>query len=276
MATNKHIIANAFTCDAGYIYKVPVSELRMDYSYQRVSGAKVKDIMNEYDPKKAGLLLVNYRPEEDLFYIIDGGHRFEAAKRLGKEFMDCQIEVGMTVEEEAKRFAEQEKNKTKLKPFHRFHAAKRSGDAIANDLQRLCDAYSIKIVASPKDGDGSLKGLAYAWSVAQAGKLERLDWIFKVIKMAAWHYAAGAYNTATLEGLDAMYDKLRNVDNGEIVLMNVLRMDTPTTLKQKALGHHHGRVTRGAIAQYLNEEVEHALKTRMVIPMETMKLMEAR
>lgn len=270
MATNKHIIANAFTCDAGYIYKVPVSELRMDYSYQRVSGAKVKDIMNEYDPKKAGLLLVNYRPEEDLFYIIDGGHRFEAAKRLGKEFMDCQIEVGMTVEEEARRFAEQEKNKTKLKPFHKFHAEKRGGNIIANELQALCDKYSIKIVASPKDGDGSLKGLACAWDMAKAGKLDHLDWIFRVIKMAAWHYAAGAYNTATLEGLDAMYDKLHDIQHGDIVLMNVLRMDTPTTLKQKALGHHHGRVTRGALAEYLSTEVEQSLKNRMVIPVETL------
>ena len=85
------------------IERLNVADIKVDRAYQRaLSDLKLNQIMWQWDEPAAGILLVCLR--DDGYYVIDGQHRLEAAKRLGIKFLRCQVLIDIEVKKEAELF----------------------------------------------------------------------------------------------------------------------------------------------------------------------------
>ena len=85
----------------GIVYqKLNVSDLNVDYSYQRaISKTRVNRIISDFKPGAIGVLIVSQR--KDACYIVDGLHWAEALTKLGIESVMCLIHYDLTLKEEA-------------------------------------------------------------------------------------------------------------------------------------------------------------------------------
>lgn len=99
-------------------------------SYQRnIKNKAVVNIINDFDPDIMGVILVSHR--DDAYYIIDGQHRVEALKRLGKPTIMCQVLTGLTYEEEAAKFEKLNTNRVGLTAVNKFNARIEKKDAVS-------------------------------------------------------------------------------------------------------------------------------------------------
>lgn len=81
-----------------------VKDLATDMSYQSpVKESQVTRIVNNFDEGSIGTIYVNLRAN-GIYYIIDGQHRVTALKRLGMPTVKAEVYVGLSIEEEAKKY----------------------------------------------------------------------------------------------------------------------------------------------------------------------------
>ena len=129
----KSVLTNAINfgkVKAGY---VPATVLFTDGDYQRKPQSKIRKIAANWDNDKCGFLTVNYRDDVGKFAIIDGQNRFTAARIANVDYLPCHILNGVSKEEEAKFFANQDENKTRVTPFDKFRAELYYGDEMQPD-----------------------------------------------------------------------------------------------------------------------------------------------
>ena len=62
---------------------IPVTEMFVDTTYQRLVQSKAPKIAKEWDDRKCKMLEISYREDIDKYAIIDGQNRWTAAKMIG-------------------------------------------------------------------------------------------------------------------------------------------------------------------------------------------------
>lgn len=86
------------------VMTVKIEDLKVDHSYQReLDQKRVKNIADKFNPELAGTIIVSRR-EDGSLYIIDGNHRVNAMKLIGKKYVMANILENLTIEEEAADF----------------------------------------------------------------------------------------------------------------------------------------------------------------------------
>jgi hypothetical protein len=87
------------------------------------------------------------------YFVIDGQHRAEAARRLGiKEVPGVLLEAA-SLEEQARAFVEANQSRVAINAFALFHARLAAGDEDAAELGRLCRKAGISIPRYPIPAD---------------------------------------------------------------------------------------------------------------------------
>ena len=125
--------------------RVDLDRLLVDYRYQRpVEERRVSRIVSEFDGRLLGTLELSKR-EDGSYAVIDGQHRFEALKALGRKRASAVVHSGLTVNEEADLFARSNMGRKPLTPIQRFRAQVFSGDPQAVDLQRIITHAGFKV-----------------------------------------------------------------------------------------------------------------------------------
>jgi len=120
--------------------QLPINSLVSSQEYQkdRVDTKVVSSIIKSFNPHRLGTLRVSFRG--GTYYVFDGQHRLTALKTMypdGIYFVECEIHYGLTYEEEAKLFAEQNKNKSALTAYHEFNAKMEAKDNDAIEINRI-------------------------------------------------------------------------------------------------------------------------------------------
>lgn len=212
---------------------LPLELLFVDMSYQRPSHTKVKKIAAEFDLNKCGMILVSYRSDTGLFAIIDGSHRFEAARLIGMQTMVCQILTGLSVEQEALVFAAQNENCVRLTENDLLKAQVRAGDEIAIGFQNLCREFGIKLYACADTGALVCTKTARNYFTEDA---EALRWVFAMISKVKWHAVRKGYSTYSVKALWSIYHDFRDrLPEVEDKLYEILTPLTPQMLVAKAV-----------------------------------------
>ena len=135
---------------------LPANMLRTDKDYQRVV---VKSwaafLANTFAAEKFGILHVSERSDGS-WYILDGQHRWEALKILGKGHFDvsvpCLIYYGLTRQQEADQFRSlnNSKNMTAYAKFKAGLFAKYEDEVAVN---KIANAAGFKISNNPSPGN---------------------------------------------------------------------------------------------------------------------------
>lgn len=213
---NQMVNANSMVIAGKKLGLIPTTEMFIDTTYQRTVQSKVNKISKNWDSNKCAILQVSYRFDVDKYAIIDGQNRWEAAKKAGVTHLLCQIYENLTIKEEAKIFAEQNDNVTRISSADKFKSLLVMDDKICLQIKELCDEFGISIRKTYGDSlcktRKNLNGLVAAQRIVEQYGIHCLRWIFEVIEKSGWDLTAKAYTDRSFQVLIAFYKARYNKD----------------------------------------------------------------
>lgn len=217
---NQMVNDNAMVIAGKKLGLVPVTEMFIDGTYQRSIQKKVNKIASNWDNNKCDILQVSYRPDLDKYAIIDGQNRWAAAQKIGVTHLLCQIFEGLTIKEEARIFAEQNDNVSKISSADKFKSLLVMEDETCLQIKNLCDEFGISIRKTYGDTLNkirkNLNGLIAAQRIVEIHGIDCLRWIFTVIEKSGWDLTAKAYSYRSLQLLYDFYLARYNKDSFEL------------------------------------------------------------
>ncbi|MEG1554003.1 MAG: ParB/Srx family N-terminal domain-containing protein [Rikenellaceae bacterium] len=229
----KTIVDNAFEIGGKKFANIPLGELAVDHDYQRNTGSKLKQLIEDWDIRKCDVLIVSYR--DDKFYVLDGQHRWQAAMKNEVQSLPCQIHVGFSKIDEAKCFAYQDANVTKLTPFDTFKANQVIGDRVDKGILRLCEKYEITVKKPHGRMVANLGAITIARLFYKVHGSVGLEWAFDILKKSNWHNCPGAYSEKTLIAMYFLYGEFKDVaTDAKIAAIEELKERTPYSYKISA------------------------------------------
>lgn len=180
---------------------VPIDLLFADPQFQRItetSNSRIQTLVNNWDANKMDALKVSPHPETGNFSIINGYHRFTAAKQLRQKMIEVEIvmfpsEIAMNpakrLKAEAKLFATQNDEVHRLSPSQKHNANLILGVQENVVLQKVADKHGIILHSKYRNNaayPGYLTGFDKALEIAKVGGEQMLDDVFAIIKEGRW------------------------------------------------------------------------------------------
>lgn len=273
---------------------IPIEMLTFDESYQRIdtsSASKIKTLADKWDSRKMTPLLVAPHPETHNFCVIDGYHRYSAAKIMkerGKEIvgLECDVVLGLSKDprerriQEAKLFVTQDNEADKLTPMQK-HKANLLCDIPENvALQKVVDKYDVMLKKPTGRGvakAGHLSGFTAALAIAKVDGQKILDDVFYVITNSRWNLCRSGFNSCYLRSI-RMVLKLHPENISEIQ-KEMIRYFTPIQPEQfsaESKAAYPGRKEIDGVTMHLEDIVCDALGLEKVYQKEAEKKMVAK
>ena len=133
---------------------VPIGTLFIDKRYQRSAESRksrkvIADIATDFSWAKCQPLTVVHVKSRDMYAVIDGQHRFEAAKELKLTELPCYIVSDCETEEQAAFFVAVNRNRVQLNALALFHANIAAKDQDHLDLAQLLRECKITVPRNP-------------------------------------------------------------------------------------------------------------------------------
>lgn len=235
---------------------LPVSLLHIDQTYQReLDKAHVSEMSKNWDPDFCDDLVVSFRDGDDGFgfFVLDGQHRLEVARLKGINMLPCVIYEGMSVEDEAKKFGEQDCRRKKLNNFDQFkcRAVWRHEDTII--VKRVCDEYNVSYSKSNKSTKPLLSAINAAILSCRKHGEEGVRWIFDTIQKLGWHNDCNAYSRAVINALSNVYGMHEDKLETKLQLIRNLqgRLHNPCAIVTRAQAERPGRGPTVALTQFM-------------------------
>lgn len=210
---------NARQVGSKYFMEIPTALLAFDMSYQRndmVRESKLKALADNWVDALCDPIKVAPHPEENLFYIYDGGHRYSVQAAMGRSKMLCEIAMDLAEMkpqerrvEEAKRFAKQSDNVDKLSAVQRHDANVLIGNKANVFVNDLCNKYGVAINPVRQRGGShtyknTLTALNKALSIAHKED-NPLPEIFKVVCESGWNKGTDGFKNTVVESLNNIF-----------------------------------------------------------------------
>ena len=127
---------------------VPITELRVDVSYQRrLDPARVKKYFGIYNPALLTPLSVARRSDGSL-WVWDGQHRLALLKMLGEDLAPCFVIESTGLEDEAGLFIEAQKARKALTQMDTWKAKLARQDPVALEIKATVEACGFRVGTS--------------------------------------------------------------------------------------------------------------------------------
>lgn len=230
---------------------VPVEKMRVDREYQRVLRSRVKRMADAWDYEKCDVLIVSYR--DGVFFLVDGQHRYEAAKANDVRFLACQILEGMSQEDEARRFLSQNTEACSLTPYDTWNANLLIGDFVDCTIDKICKEFGLKIRGTVgKRAPGVVGSLVEARNTVKSHGAEGLRWVFNVLSGAHWNEVRDGHNSCIMQALRQFY-----AANKETIFkytdraINTLFGTSPAKFQARAVAMFSDCDVRFAVSKYV-------------------------
>lgn len=134
---------------------IKLTELYVDPVYQRNAKSRnslnnIAYIQENFSWAYCGALVVSFVPEKSQYAIVDGQHRFIAA-RARKDILElpCVVVSGQDVKKQAQGFVIVNDKRVRLNNLGTYHASVAAGDPDAVSLQKILDDCNIQIPSTP-------------------------------------------------------------------------------------------------------------------------------
>lgn len=154
---------------------LPLEELNVDPSYQRsidnrASQRLIASIATHFDWRLCAPLIVSRRAD-GAKVIIDGQHRWEAAKRRGDPpHLPCCLYVYENPADEAKVFIAANRSRKPISRLDDFHAALAAGDDDACEVRRLVEEAGLSIARTSDASQAAEGEIAFTSSILAASR----------------------------------------------------------------------------------------------------------
>ena len=227
-------VLDDYVYGGAHVAEVPVKNLKVDMSYQREFGETlVSRIVSSFDVNKFELPTVNRRPDKSLF-VVDGGHRLEAALRIGMRTITCRI-IEIPAADEAICFIDLNRQRRWVSPVQHFKAELAAGNPAAIEINCAVTDRGLRVSTSHSPNVLSCTSTLHRLYArgGTVGMCRVLD-----ASLQAWpHNEARRLAGQLLQGIGVFYDKRPKADDEKLVaaLANV----TCSYLLGKSSGRWH-------------------------------------
>jgi Family of unknown function (DUF6551) len=145
--TDSRKVLEQYVLGTSQFMEIPVDKLKVDMSYQREQAESlVTTIVTRFDLNKFEAPTVNIRPDHSHF-VVDGGHRVEAARRLGMSTLTCRI-VHVGEEDEPGLFIELNRQRRWVTPVQTFKAEVANGNPSSIEIERCLSDRGLRVASS--------------------------------------------------------------------------------------------------------------------------------
>lgn len=207
------VVNNIQTIGGKKFAYIPLELLTIDSRYQRgalTTENKINKLVGSWNRNLMNPILVSPHKEKALFYIVDGFHRVEAARRMGLTGIEAEVLVDLPDDPEqrliaeAKLFGNQLKAVDKLTPIQSHNANVLAGVTANILLERIAEKYNVNIkpanCQSRKKRINTVTAFATALRVAKKGE-QLLDDIFDIICYAGWNMGTEGFTHWVIQSL---------------------------------------------------------------------------
>lgn len=156
--------------------------------YQRpVEWDRVQEIIDKFDPLKLTLLGVSWRGIGEQV-VVQGQHRWHALmKMFGPDYIvECRVWLGLSIEEEADLFADEDGTRKRSSPRDRLRANLVAKHPDAIDLQSLIEQRGWRLRGGSSPSERTLACVAILRRVQERQGLEVLNEVLAVLEEAGW------------------------------------------------------------------------------------------
>lgn len=150
---------------------VDIDRMFIDRYGRPLSEPKVVRLAAKWNTQKCAPLLLSYRDDQDMFAILDGGHRREAARRNNATKLPCYIHLDLTYEQEADLYLAYATVHQQT-AMDKFRARIEGREPHALAIQRICRGQGIQISLTAARSDNH--DARYINAVAAVEKVYRL------------------------------------------------------------------------------------------------------
>lgn len=132
------------------IQQISISQIFLGKYQKRLNKKRVADIVATFNPNRMRPIEVSLR--DGKYWCWDGQHRLAAYKLMGLDTIECQVHHGLTYEDEARLFAQQQDNVGSITSAHKWNALTEACDSQALAITKKCGEYGFRV--SPKGMGG--------------------------------------------------------------------------------------------------------------------------
>jgi len=206
--------------NTNYTYgQINSRDILAEPSYQRnVDYGRVKNIVSNFNASLVNPVKVSKR--DGKYYVFDGQHTLAALKMKNgnKDLMvECKIYRDLTLEEEARLFAQQNGISRAVKANARMKALYASGDVDMVELYNLINGMGITFDFAAGKGHGRLIAYATICKIFKCTYKNDFVSILEIIR-DAWGGAAESYSKEILSGMHIFYTIYKeNVDRKKAI-----------------------------------------------------------
>lgn len=255
------VIANAKVIGGVKFAEIPLMLLAVHPTVQRAPRGHERKIAAKWDRRKAGAVVVSYR--DGVFHIIDGQHRYLAARMAGESTMTCQIYENLTLQDEARIFGHQSDDVKLLSTKELFRANVIAEEPEATALSALCNEYGIVVSAfTPTHGDGItyLTGLRSAQITYKTYGEAGLRFCFDIIEQSGWRLEKLALGKTMITALRYIYaNHTGDIEITKSILTTLFSHITVNLLFAKATIAFVDRSQANAVAALLETILSHEI-----------------
>ena len=256
---NDSIISNAQNLFGKRYALIPVSEIDVDYTYQRQQkDANVRNLAQNWNDEIYDPIKVTYR--DNRFKAFDGGHRLYAQIMMGRGEVVCEICAEASLEAEAYRFVHQFDHVVRPKPVDTFNANVLLGDPVDCAIKKLCEKHNVTLAYKSTQKPRTLTNLNRAREVVRICGEDCLAWIFEIVDECGWLEIPRGLSGFTIVLLRSMWQEFRNHrDAAKKAIINYLAVDpkmSPKTLAGISCGMRPDLSAAQAAYVFMKGEIE--------------------
>jgi hypothetical protein len=240
---------------------LPVEKLRVNLDYQRIIGtprsqALIHQIAQDF--RWLAFQSIQATPDnEGGWYVIDGQHRVEAARRRGITHVPATVVSAATVAEQADAFVQANRNRIPINQFAAFHALVASNEKVAVCLAGILAKAEITVPRSQPSATSMPPGITLA--IGKLLELARRHGEKAALPIAcvadAYRGIPGALRSPFFDGATRFIFSVADQKEGARHAMRFFKSKAPDELAATmtlAIGDKGGQIARGqAIADLI-------------------------
>lgn len=211
---------------------LPIEQLFVADYGRPASNVKIKKLVRDWDSEGIGMLMVSIRPDGRCA-IIDGQHRWLAAKIKGERFVPARVYRDMQYEREAELYG-LFATVNKQGPSDRLRARIEAREPVALALKATIEKHGLTVGFGGSSKDGRLTAIDAADKMAQVIGMDGLDRELGILT-DIWGIDPAALSSTMLFGMAIFLRRYENIPEfSRAHLISSLRNHTARKLMAQA------------------------------------------
>lgn len=247
--------------------KVNSKSILSEPSYQReVDLIRVKKIVSNFNSNLVNPIKVSYRNGK--YYVFDGQHTLKAlVLRNGNRdlMVDCKVYYGMTYEDEARMFAEQNGISRPIKSDQRLKSLYEAKDVDVVDFKETVESIGIRCSFTAVSGDKRWGTNCYSllFSIYSSRGKKYMTELLKIIA-ETWEGDPDSFKQEIIKGIDIFVHTYKDEYDRQ-TLIKRLSLVSPTVIRREGRAFQEGGYKRFArvILNIYNKRTKNKLKDRI-------------